>query len=158
MAWCSLSPFPVSFSLGLTLPDEFVLNLSAWVSPPEIRLRHLPFDEQSPKPVRSLARNPNSCPGRVALCQGCPRHPRPSGVSGWLLGPSVRTSPDRLLTGLVEGMVPSAETQENTMQNIVILAGNIGQAPEARTTQGGTKITHFTLATSRPRHSVSISR
>ena len=37
------------------------------------------------------------------------------------------------------------------MQNIVILAGNIGQAPEARVTQGGTKITHFTLATSRPR-------
>ena len=25
------------------------------------------------------------------------------------------------------------------MQNIVILAGNIGQAPETRTTQGGTK-------------------
>jgi single-strand DNA-binding protein len=39
------------------------------------------------------------------------------------------------------------------MQNIVILAGNIGQAPEARTTEGGTKITHFTLATSRPRRS-----
>ncbi|MEO5326407.1 single-stranded DNA-binding protein [Mesorhizobium sp. CC13] len=39
------------------------------------------------------------------------------------------------------------------MQNIVILAGNIGQDPEARTTQGGTKITHFTLATSRPRYS-----
>ncbi|MEI5682235.1 single-stranded DNA-binding protein [Mesorhizobium sp. CGMCC 1.15528] len=39
------------------------------------------------------------------------------------------------------------------MQNIVILAGNIGQAPEARTTQGGTRITHFTLATSRPRYS-----
>jgi len=38
------------------------------------------------------------------------------------------------------------------MQNIVILAGNIGQAPEMRTTQGGTKITHFTLATSRPRY------
>ncbi len=37
------------------------------------------------------------------------------------------------------------------MKNIVILAGNIGQAPEARTTQGGTKIVHFTLATSRPR-------
>ena len=37
------------------------------------------------------------------------------------------------------------------MQNIVILAGNIGQSPEVRTTQGGTKITHFTLATSRPR-------
>ena len=31
------------------------------------------------------------------------------------------------------------------MQNIVILAGNIGQAPETRTTQGGTGITHFTL-------------
>ena len=39
------------------------------------------------------------------------------------------------------------------MQNIVILAGNIGQIPETRTTQGGTSITHFTLATSRPRYS-----
>ncbi len=39
------------------------------------------------------------------------------------------------------------------MQNIVILAGNIGQAPETRSTNGGTKITHFTLATSRPRYS-----
>ena len=39
------------------------------------------------------------------------------------------------------------------MQNIVILAGNIGQDPESRSTQGGTNITHFTLATSRPRYS-----
>ena len=39
------------------------------------------------------------------------------------------------------------------MQNIVILAGNIGMDPESRTTQGGTRITHFTLATSRPRYS-----
>ena len=39
------------------------------------------------------------------------------------------------------------------MQNIVILAGNIGQAPEIRTSNGGTNITHFTLATSRPRYS-----
>ena len=39
------------------------------------------------------------------------------------------------------------------MQNIVILAGNIGQHPETRTTQGGTRIAHFTLATSRPRYS-----
>jgi single-strand DNA-binding protein len=38
------------------------------------------------------------------------------------------------------------------MQNIVILAGNIGQAPETRTTQGNTNITHFTLTTSRPRY------
>ena len=37
------------------------------------------------------------------------------------------------------------------MQNIVILAGNIGQKPEVRVTQSGTKITNFTLATSRPR-------
>ena len=37
------------------------------------------------------------------------------------------------------------------MQNIVILAGNVGAAPEVRTTQGGTKITHFSLATSRPK-------
>ncbi|KAA3513739.1 single-stranded DNA-binding protein [Agrobacterium vitis] len=39
------------------------------------------------------------------------------------------------------------------MQNIVILAGNIGQDPETRNTQSGTSITHFTLATSRPRYS-----
>lgn len=38
------------------------------------------------------------------------------------------------------------------MQNIVILAGNIGQDPETRTTTGSTKITHLTLATSRPRY------
>ncbi|PZU68698.1 single-stranded DNA-binding protein [Sphingobium sp.] len=39
------------------------------------------------------------------------------------------------------------------MQNIVILAGHIGLDPETRATQGGTKITTFTLATSRPRYS-----
>ncbi|MBS0278456.1 MAG: single-stranded DNA-binding protein, partial [Proteobacteria bacterium] len=38
------------------------------------------------------------------------------------------------------------------MQNIVILAGNLGQDPETRVTQGGTRITHLTLATSRPRY------
>ena len=32
-----------------------------------------------------------------------------------------------------------------------ILADNIGQPPEVSTTQGGTKITNFILATSRPR-------
>ena len=37
------------------------------------------------------------------------------------------------------------------MQNIVILAGNVGATPEARTTQGGAKITHFSFATSRPK-------
>ena len=37
------------------------------------------------------------------------------------------------------------------MQNLVILAGNVGAAPEARTTTGGTKITNFSLATSRPK-------
>ena len=35
------------------------------------------------------------------------------------------------------------------MKNLVILAGNVGNAPETRTTQGGTKITSFSLATSR---------
>jgi len=35
------------------------------------------------------------------------------------------------------------------MQNLVILAGNVGAAPEARSTQGSTKITQFSLATSR---------
>ena len=37
------------------------------------------------------------------------------------------------------------------MQNIVILAGNVGADPEVRTTQGGTKITQLSLATSRPK-------
>ena len=37
------------------------------------------------------------------------------------------------------------------MQNIVILAGTIGQKPEVRATQSGLSITNFTLATSRPR-------
>ena len=39
------------------------------------------------------------------------------------------------------------------MQNIVILAGNIGQAPETRTAQSGANISSFSLATSRPRFS-----
>ncbi|BCH21579.1 single-stranded DNA-binding protein [Mesorhizobium sp. L-8-3] len=38
------------------------------------------------------------------------------------------------------------------MQNIVILAGNIGQDPETVTTASDTRITRFTLATSRPRY------
>ncbi|AYJ84685.1 single-stranded DNA-binding protein (plasmid) [Sphingomonas paeninsulae] len=37
------------------------------------------------------------------------------------------------------------------MQNIVILAGNVGATPETRTTQGNTKIAIFSLATSRPK-------
>lgn len=37
------------------------------------------------------------------------------------------------------------------MQNLVILAGNVGATPEVRTTQGATKITQFSLATSRPK-------
>lgn len=37
------------------------------------------------------------------------------------------------------------------MQNLVILAGNVGATPDTRTTQGGTKITNFSLATSRPK-------
>lgn len=36
------------------------------------------------------------------------------------------------------------------MQNIVKLAGNIGQNPEARTTQCGNQITNFSLAISPP--------
>lgn len=38
------------------------------------------------------------------------------------------------------------------MTNIVVLAGHVGQAPETRQTQGGTKITRFSLATSRARY------
>ena len=65
---------------------------------------------------------------------------------------TVHASPDGLFPGLVEGTVPkTGHRRKLTMQNIVILAGNIGQTPETRTTQGGTKITNFSLATSRPR-------
>lgn len=39
------------------------------------------------------------------------------------------------------------------MQNIAILAGNIGTAPETRVTTNDTSITTFSLATSRPRYS-----
>lgn len=39
------------------------------------------------------------------------------------------------------------------MTNIVLLAGNIGSDPETATTYGGTNITAFRLATSRPRRS-----
>ncbi|WMT92937.1 single-stranded DNA-binding protein [Pelagibacterium sp. H642] len=37
------------------------------------------------------------------------------------------------------------------MTNIVLLAGNIGTIPETATTRGGTKLTEFRLATSRPK-------
>lgn len=37
------------------------------------------------------------------------------------------------------------------MQNLVILAGNVGTEPETRSTRGGTSVTQFTLATSRPK-------
>ena len=37
------------------------------------------------------------------------------------------------------------------MQNLVILAGNVGATPETTTTQGGTRIAKFSLATSRPK-------
>lgn len=37
------------------------------------------------------------------------------------------------------------------MQNLIILAGNVGATPETSTTTGGTKITKFSLATSRPK-------
>lgn len=37
------------------------------------------------------------------------------------------------------------------MQNLVILVGNVSATPETRTAQGGTKITNFSLATSRPK-------
>ncbi|MCP8896431.1 single-stranded DNA-binding protein [Shinella daejeonensis] len=39
------------------------------------------------------------------------------------------------------------------MQNIVILAGNLGADPETNTTRNDTRITTFRMATSRPRYS-----
>src|SRR3546814_20339502 len=60
--------------------------------------------------------------------------------------------PVRLGRGSVEGTVPWTQFEGTpAMQNPVILAGNVGATPEARTTQGGTRITHFSLATSRPK-------
>src|SRR3546814_10641589 len=60
--------------------------------------------------------------------------------------------PVRLGRGSVEGTVPWTQFEGTpAMQNLVILAGNVGATPEARTTQGGTRITHFSLATSRPK-------
>lgn len=38
------------------------------------------------------------------------------------------------------------------MTNIVILSGNLGNDPETSATPGGIKITHLSLATSRPRY------
>lgn len=35
----------------------------------------------------------------------------------------------------------------NSMKNRVTLIGNLGQDPELKTTEGGKKVTHFTLAT-----------
>src|SRR3546814_5215802 len=60
--------------------------------------------------------------------------------------------PVRLGRGSVEGTVPWTHIEgTQAMQNLVILAGNVGGTPETRTTQGGTRITHFSLATSRPK-------
>ncbi len=63
----------------------------------------------------------------------------------------MHASPDGLCPGLVEGTVPKTGYTGAYHAEHVILAGNIGQTPEVRTTQGGTKITNFSLATSRPR-------
>lgn len=65
----------------------------------------------------------------------------------------MRASPDVLGRVSSEGRSLGLKQRRPKMQNIVILAGNIGQDPETRSTQGGTSITHFTLATSRPRYS-----
>src|SRR3546814_13741791 len=60
--------------------------------------------------------------------------------------------PVRLGRGSVEGTVPWTHIEgTQAMQNLVILAGNVGGTPETRTTQGGTRITHFSLATSPPK-------
>ncbi len=37
------------------------------------------------------------------------------------------------------------------MPNLAILSGNVGATPETRTTQGGTRVTSFSLATSSPK-------
>jgi hypothetical protein len=52
---------------------------------------------------------------------------------------------------LSKGRSEGQKTQELQLQNIVILAGNIGQKPEVRSTQSGMTITNFSLATSRLR-------
>ena len=48
---------------------------------------------------------------------------------------TVHASPDGVFRVLSKGRSRRQDTQELTMQNIVILAGNIGQTPEVRTTR-----------------------
>src|SRR5690606_36662390 len=81
----------------------------------------------------------------------CPHHFGPWGRAA--SGAAVAGVSGGALAGSRRRSGPSEEQRRLKRQNIVILAGNIGQPPETRTTQGGTSITHFTLATSRPRYS-----
>jgi Single-strand binding protein family len=135
--------FPGSFSLGLTLPFARLSNSALPL--PVIPAQAPPFDGQSPKPVRPLARNPAQGRAVLVACRSLPAPPRPFGGFRWLK--RHRASLSRQASfGSCRRDGPFSQIQELHMQNIVILAGNIGQSPEVRTTQGGTKITNFTLA------------
>ena len=48
------------------------------------------------------------------------------------------------------GVVP-ATNRRSLMTNTVLLVGNLGADPETRSTRGDTKITSFSLGTSRPK-------
>jgi hypothetical protein len=75
LAWASV--FLGSFSLGLTLPFA---HLSCSALPlPVIPAQAPPFDGQSPKPVRPLARNPAQGRAVLVACRSLPAPPRPFG-------------------------------------------------------------------------------
>ncbi len=85
--------------------------------------------------------------------RGCPPHSEALRASCRPKGASVAGASRRTFPGLVGGNGPSFEQRRQTMQNIVILAGTIRQAPETRTTRSGTDVTRFKLVTSRPLYS-----
>jgi single-strand DNA-binding protein len=98
----------------------------------------------------STSSNPRSL-GPSCRLRGCPHHPSDRGSPPRLRAPVERASWPSL-TVFSRGDEPPAKQKRNLeMQNLVILAGNVGATPETRSTQGGTKITQFSLATSRPK-------
>src|SRR5690606_14561761 len=102
------------------------------------RKHPIPPTDGSPKSVLFPSGNPRGFRPCCRAARGCPLHPNLEGraaAEGGDAGVSRQPRP-----GLVGGNSPSAKQRRPKMQNIVILAGNIGQTPETRTSQGGIRI------------------
>lgn len=97
--------------------------------------------------LRATPRQPGPCWPPMA---SYPLHPGPLGFPVSMLS-TVHASPDGLFPGLVEGTVPkTGNTGANHAKHRHPRLQHRSK-PETRTTQGGTNITNFSLATSRPR-------